>query len=458
VHIIRAKGWPTAAKLLAFGVVWLLAFAPAQALAGDPMETGAAPAIDVGSIDHRTADAIEFRSEFGFPSDAKTVSALLSDPTSDYSFGAPLSPEELANLQNRLELREKAEPAVAFVDGHPDDFGGLYFTQNTGELTMVILPAAKIASKVLDEAVALLPDDLTSQMRTVTHSMTDLEKAERDLELRWDELQINEVGIQVADNGLDLVLASSGNAPLANKVADVPVDITVGPGPEDATCTNSSSCWPYRGGIGIYSPGANQFCTWGFYGTRGTSAKYMITAGHCANLGDTETHEHDASGNPIVVTDGVDRNTFDGSGSDTSDAMTAHVKSSTRAVAPFNTIYASGTDKAHAILATKFTTQHVGDLVCFMGGATGTSLCGSIEATGLSYNLTRETDGTVLHLTGQVQMSRVVKKGDSGGPVYKQATAWGIVNAIGSGSHMLYSTIASVQSDIGTTVCVTNAC
>jgi hypothetical protein len=433
---------------------WLLVTAT------QPIVSAASPeqqSADVRTAAERVADAVEFRSEFGFASDLATVSALLGDPTSDYSFGAPLSTKELANLQLRLDLREKANAAVAYIDSHPGDFGGVYFTQNTGELVMFIVSTDATPVGVVDQVVGLVPDGLTSKVVQVRHSMSELLEAERRLSLRWDELQINQLAVRVQDNELDLVLAPTAKASLVADIASVPMSTSYGPGPTEAACVDSSSCTPYRGGIGIKSPQANLFCTWGFYGTRGAAAKYMITAGHCANLGNTETHLS------AQVTDGVDKNTFDAQNG-TADAMTAHVLGSGNAVAPFNTIYASAAVKAHAILATKFTAQHVGDVICFMGGATGTSICGNVELTGLSYNLARETDNKVLHLTGQIQMNRVAKVGDSGGPVYQQNTAWGIVNAIiidpgqADNGHMLYSPIDKVQAAVGTNVCVLNAC
>ena len=82
-----------------------------------------------------------------------------------------------------------------------------------------------------------------------------------------------------------------------------------------------------------------------------------------------------------------------------------------------------------------------------------------LEAIGLAYTLRRATDGKVLSLTGQIRMSRIAKVGDSGGPVYSSHTAYGVLNALAGGTgHMLYSSIFSVESDMGTTICLTAAC
>ncbi len=97
--------------------------------------------------------------------------------------------------------------------------------------------------------------------------------------------------------------------------------------------------------------------------------------------------------------------------------------------------------------------------MCFEGRATGTNLCGTVEANPVAYSLVRETDGKVLSLTGQIRMSRVAKVGDSGGPVYYSHTSYGVVNALqNTTGKMMYSPIYSVESDMGTTICLTVSC
>ena len=199
-------------------------------------------------------------------------------------------------MQDRLAARAKADAAIAYVDGRPNDFGGAYFTQNTGNLVLYVLPAEGIAPGILDSAIALVPEGLETKVQAVKTSMAELVQAEQRLLLRRDELQINELAIQVKENGLEMVLAPTAKASLSAGLAAVPVAISFGPGPQAAVCNDSSSCTPYRGGIGIFSPQANEFCTWGFL--------------------------------QVQVTDGVDRNTFDAGASAISDSMTAQSRRS----------------------------------------------------------------------------------------------------------------------------------
>jgi len=57
-------------------------------------------------------------------------------------------------------------------------------------------------------------------------------------------------------------------------------------------------------------------------------------------------------------------------------------------------------------------------------------------------------------------MTRAASAGDSGGPVYSQATAFGIVTAAdaNSGGKAIYSKIINVQTDMALTICVTSSC
>ncbi|HEV8546301.1 MAG TPA: hypothetical protein VGQ64_08390 [Candidatus Limnocylindrales bacterium] len=66
------------------------------------------------------ANAIAFRSEFGFDSDVATVTALLKAADSNYTYAAPLTAAEFENMQERERLIAQAEPLTTFVSNHPD--------------------------------------------------------------------------------------------------------------------------------------------------------------------------------------------------------------------------------------------------------------------------------------------------------------------------------------------------
>lgn len=80
-----------------------------------------------------------------------------------------------------------------------------------------------------------------------------------------------------------------------------------------------------------------------------------------------------------------------------------------------------------------------------------------IEATGINGSLAR-FDGQSVFFVNLVQMSRNANSGDSGGPVYNLATAFGISTAINGAGHLVYSRIGNVGLDMGITVRKTSAC
>jgi hypothetical protein len=140
--------------------------------------------------------------------------------------------------------------------------------------------------------------------------------------------------------------------------------------------------------------------------------------------------------------------------------MSAHVKASSKAVAPFNAIIASSSDLSHPITTIHSNTQNVGYTVCFFGVTTHpASPCGVIEVINVDAWFTRE-DGFDLHVFHMVQMSKAGGQGDSGGPVYSGLAAYGIVTAVNplASSHVIYSMIGYVDADLGTTVCTSSSC
>jgi hypothetical protein len=98
---------------------------------------------------------------------------------------------------------------------------------------------------------------------------------------------------------------------------------------------------------------------------------------------------------------------------------------------------------------------------CFFGmGTHRASPCGTITFTGITQDVTRGDDGKMLHITQQVEMSLSTAGGDSGGPVYNGASAYGVVGYadLAHGGDMVYGMAANVQLNTSTNLCVTAAC
>ncbi len=202
-------------------------------------------------------------------------------------------------------------------------------------------------------------------------------------------------------------------------------------------------------------------CTWGFYGTHGTSAKYVISAGHCGKAGHVLRIKN-PSNSTVVFTSGIDWNSFDFEldGISESDSETAHVLANANATTPFNKIIASSSDLNHTITSIKNNSQNQGATVCFFGYSSHrASPCGTITIINIVFETDRADDGKHLRITNLREMSLPSTGGDSGGPVYSGAVAFGINTAIdpSASNHLVYSMIANVQLNSGTNVCVSSA-
>jgi hypothetical protein len=450
-----------AAAVLALSVAGPVAsaepVASAHPIAADPLADG-----QTGDSGVPLADALDFRATFGFSTDLDTVTATLNDPKADTTWGTPLTVEEAANMAERQRLFLQAETIEGFVDANPGTFGGVYYEQAAGSLVLYIASTPATSKQALAKALSLSPSGLQVKIVSVAHTMSELTTAEDQLVAKSDELGLKIVGIDTPRNSLVATLAPGSDARAPALVVDVPVAVTVGEGFRPASCWNN--CTPWRGGMNVWDQAfpSDGNCTWGFYGSRGSSAKYVISAGHCGKAGHV-LRIKDPSNNTIVFTDGIDENTFDFEldGISESDAQTAHVKSNANATTPFNRIIGSSSDLNHAITGIKNNSQNVGATVCFFGYKSHrASPCGTITIINLVVEVDRADDGKHLRLTNLREMSLPASGGDSGGPVYSGALAYGINTGIDTvrSNHLIYSMIANVQLNTGTNVCVSSAC
>jgi hypothetical protein len=416
---------------------------------------------DVSKDGVSLADAVEFRTTFGFEADESFVRATLSDPSADTTWGTPLTPDEAAMMAERQRLEELSEPLATFVAERSSAFGGLYFDQAQGRLVAHVQALATTSKADLATALDLAPAGLTVDVVSVSHSMAELEAARDRIADDAAKNGVKMIGIDVRNNGLVATVTSTDDTSALRGANDVPIDASVGDALSPASCWNT--CTPWRGGMNIWDQAfpMDGNCTWGFYGTRGSAAKYAISAGHCGKI----THVlriKDPSNTTIIFTDGIDQNTYDLSGGiSQSDAQTAHVKANVNAVNPFNKIIASSADLNHSITSVHSNSQNVGNTVCFFGMTTHrASPCGTITFTGISSDVTRPDDGKLMHITQQVEMSLSTAGGDSGGPVYNGSSAYGVVGfADGAhGNDMVYGMAANVQLNTSTNICVSAAC
>lgn len=384
------------------------------------------------------------------------MSSTLVDRSADITFGTPLTTAEADNMKRRQRLEALADRLEVYVDSQAQAFGGLYLTQNTGFVAAFIGVTPRTSAEDLAVAKSLTPDGLSLTPVKVEYTLAELQAALNVISDQRESLGVRMIGIDPSRNTLVATIAPGYALDGPGTLVDVPVAAGSGEGLALAACWDT--CSPWRGGMHIWDPRFPQdgSCTWGFYGTRGTSAKYVITAGHCGKF----THSEVISAtSPNAFTDAIDRNTYDEFDIAQSDAQAAHVKANSRAIAPFNTIIGSTGDLSHPITTVKSNSQPVGATVCFFGVTTlPASPCGIIQVISISADFTRE-DNNTLRVTGMVEMSKVTNGGDSGGPVYSGLAAYGIVTARDiSNGRMVYSMAANVQANTGTNICVSSGC
>jgi hypothetical protein len=333
-------------------------------------------------------------------------------------------------MAERQRLEIAAEPLADFVARKPKSFGGLYFDQGTGRLLATVLTTPSTSKDDVDAVLTLVPSGLPTSFKITDYSMADLDAGADTLSSLSRKLGVEMVGIDTRTNSLVATIAPGFDVDGPPSEVNVPVAVSVGEGLRPASCWNT--CTPWRGGMNIWNasfPLAGN-CTWGFYGSRGAAAKYAITAGHCGKIGHV-LRIKDPANNTVIFTDGIDQNTYDLSGgSSQSDALTAHVKGNANATTPFNTIIASPTDLNHPITSVHSNNQAVGGAVCFFGYASHSLGCGHITLIGIKEDTTRPDDGKPLHITNLVEMSVPGAGGDSGGPVFQGASAYGINYAV----------------------------
>jgi len=373
--------------------------------------------------------------------------------------GLPVTEVEYRNLVLRGTQREALQPAVDFVDAHDAEFGGLFFDQSRGRLDMVVMVLPETTPAALDKLRTLVPADANVETSKASTALRELRNQAAQAAVVSASAKATIV-VDTRGNRVLVRVPLSDAGSMATSLAGLDaVDVSIGTGLESAACSSRTVCYlPWRGGTYVASP--NEACTWGFNARKTTTAsdatRYVITAGHCALLGQDLKH----NGSVVNTSAGVNRTTFDLSGSNmASDSLRATLKTDSGSR---NLVYINSSSMAYAITSVShYTSQHVGDAVCMSTVVSGYR-CGTITFEDFQSPVIREIDGKVKTVTHLWETSFVTVKGDSGGPVISQTLprAFGIVTAFDSdfSNHMVYSSIDFVLNDLAVRLCLNSAC
>jgi streptogrisin C len=252
-------------------------------------------------------------------------------------------------------------------------FGGAWFDSSAGKLVVAVTDASK-AGQV---------NAAGAEARVVKHSAAQLDAVKSSLDLRESNAPKSVTGwyVDVASNSVVASVVGNDAAGLAWAAANGVRSEYVAEAPR--------ALWNLIGGQAITTGGSR--CSLGF-NARSGSARYVITAGHCTNIGTTWS----GVGGSIGRTAG---SSFPGN-----DYGIIQVTSTAAVSTPLVDRYSAGTDAT----VRGSTQAGVGSTICRSGSTTGWR-CGTIGA----HNQTvRYPQGTV---TGLTRTSACAQPGDSGG-------------------------------------------
>jgi hypothetical protein len=397
-------------------------------------------------------EAIEMREALGFPADRQTVSKLLQSADAQYDFGGPLSADETLLMQRRIEFEQASTGLISYVNDQHEIFGGAWFDHPDGDARLWVATTDAAGPDTLARLSDLVPAGLEVKLVRVGVSMAALRAGQDAVMGAASELGVSGSYVDVTTNELVVGASSELAADLEGKlgvpVRAEPMELV------PVACSSRASCTPYRAAIHVNFP--NQLCTWSFIAKTNLVAQLnVMSAGHCATLGQAGTH------NSVTVTSsgGVNRDTFDMIGTQQADALRGALKSSANLAQPYNLLYNTDTQKALTLTSKEgYATQTVGETACFVGRSSG-NLCGQIEAIGVTGTAVR-FNGTSKSFSSLIRMNRSAVAGDSGAPVRFGYTALGLVGFAdpNHSGHAVYGAIDKVENAMDVKICITSSC
>jgi hypothetical protein len=368
--------------------------------------------------------------------------------------GMVLTKDEEAELNRRAGLRPQLDDAIAYVNAHPDRFGGAFFDQSVGDLLLVVNTSTGTTDADLTEFRQRLPSGARVEYRTARYAEQELRDIKDDL-VALGPATVQMVGVNITHNRVEVSPVEGRQSALQRAIGDRgdAVSVIDMPPPAGTACTSRSACTiPWRGGTKTSADGLS--CTWGFNArpTTSNTTKFLIEAGHCSRLNKNVSHNSSV----VNIAPGVDENTYDQLGSAWTDVLSAPLKADSGAR---NLIYISSVSTSYAITSIRTAAvQQPGDSVCISAVTSGYK-CGTIELEHGVLTYPRIPDNQSQTFTELTRVSFNFISGDSGGPVISgtQPQAFGLVSAT-AGGNGFYGPIDLALSEVSLRLCLNAAC
>jgi hypothetical protein len=406
-------------------------FACASMISGLCLQGGLAPPASAAAggepAPNRTdvSAAVAFREKLGLRADrAFVLETFARAGFSAGKWGVPLDPAESAELGRRSTVQKDSATALRTWRGEHDS-AGAYIDQRAGGRPVFLTTGDPVRAK--GAVGKLLPNGANARFVHVSHSMVELVNVQDrvNADLRAGLLaglgatssaidaraNVVVVGVSVLSDAVVTALTARYGGAVAAR-PELPAQ-----GGDAGSCTSRTSCPPAKGGIEIVSSYNGNNCTLGFLvRIVGSPDPRILTAGHCISksggIGTSRTWSHH----------GIKLGSAElGYWTDGADADVGLINPVAGAISGArNLLYRASSSDIAPITSYRATSEQVqGSLVCRSAVVSGYH-CGTIELT----NRTKDVDGHTIDHQWVVDFDAC--PGDSGGPYFLGAVAYGI--------------------------------
>ncbi|MFM9693526.1 S1 family peptidase [Streptomyces europaeiscabiei] len=286
-----------------------------------------------------------------------------------------------------------------------DRTGGVYYDA-----------AGQLVVAVTDEAAARTVRAEGGTAEVVKHSAADLASVQATLDDRiaeTDPIANTSWGVDPSTNQVSVKIFEGVSAADRKRIRDLAAEYGDAVRVEKFPGTLNTNAYESLGGIGIRAADSGAECTLGFNVRNSAGEKYFVTAGHCANASN-KLFWHRQAGDIYF---GKRTEWYDFGGDEKDYAVVKYNEDDAIDVAAYGAVRAAGTE--YEITGSRYPFD--GESVKRAGAVTS-DLVGYV----LSPSETVTVSGVVLK--NMIMTTNCSKGGDSGGPLWAQTDALGILS------------------------------
>lgn len=405
----------------------------------------------------RFAEDVRFRREFGLETSLSHIRRLhnvssAAAPRSATNYGVLLTSSEQSEMRRRDRVSNEVGEIRQWAIGNVRDrFGGIWIDQDAGGIVYVSF--TDNAERYRPRIEAMLSEPQNLRLQRVSFSEAELDALHTRIgsevdRLRQEGIEVREIATATDRNTVQIGVTSADPRTVSNlenrygpdrvEVYQAEtVDEAVPPGTlsgNDTAGTRYNDYPPLRGGL-YMDDFLNYSCTMGFAAQNSNGFRqYMVTAGHCIRK---SRNMNGINWRHSAVTIGAnDLETY--TNNSQCDCGTVLLNAG---VMNDNSIYLNSGSYRDVTTIEVTTQDSQGQSIC-MSGVTSGVVCGTVE----SRNVTVLADGK--SFPDQRRASFVARDGDSGGPVYRNERAVGIVafRLTSNNNKLAYSHVGYIQS------------